>query len=1424
MARFSWLQGLRRSPNREMSKWGGVGRRCRRKPALTTLVAVEVLEVRQVMTVTSPISLATATTNATSAQTALDSARTNFSTTMTTLENTLNGDFTAHQTTADGLVSGAEGSFDSNVGLINDGLNLTVSGLTTTFNGLVDGHETTLDGDITTAQGVLDAALAGPQATFDGAVAAAQSFFDGQATLANGILDGVINGLRTSLDGTVTSQQVTSQGNIAGFNNAFDFFADGQQTWYDGQELGFWNTYLTATGSSATGLQGIYNTNMATAATTRDSILSSYPGVVYNPDILVGTSAYDALVSGANTGLYNSLTLARNNFNSDVQTDEDGFQNAVYGPGGAMPVYMGAIDNAQIELQGKIDTANSNYHGIVDPALSSYQNTVYGPAGLVETYEDNVAGFQANYYGAVQTAQGFWQGAVDTAQGIYDGAVAAAQQHYQNWQWGQNQIGGTQTTTTTITHAVPVVIGPPEIWTGNGTVIDKNGHASSTTLTTTKPWIPTGSLTSSTTSTTVIGGVNYNMFVDTYQENLTGNNPGIGNAFDVAMDNLTDWTEQIIAGLALALDDTITGLQTTLQGQITAANGIYDNQMNNATTGSATLFANAVMGAGGVMNGNANTFYNNYQATLSSLMMPMMMAMMSGLPPNMTPMYQATQDYALNVIGEEISYTDTVGNAFVSYVTQERAADTFRDQTIVNAIDGYLQQAINAVDAFQGDALAEFKDWLDGMTDLESARDTQDAVELTDWQNGVNDAAQTFGLAEDTADEQFAISESNAALACAQNVVSEVETFRNSEMGARVGFLQTEAPAAKAFDTEVAKALGDSSGWLVDGANAQNACTITTSNAGESLQNNLLGDQTSYTNAIALVVQGCVTSVSNGIAAQWAAAMGGGPYVTAVANAWAAFDQAAALQWANLINGEATFFQNYGGSEAGAAKTVTQNDSAQNVPRVTSIGGELVAYDGVVGGLLLAARQSASGALTPWMSSIASAERSASNQGSGGRNTFELVAAPLVHTANDADVNAIHAFFSNVTSDWTPYAQNVIAQDQTAQHGRIGQFNMLLTSTRTARTAEAQSDRGSWTTFALTAAGAEDNLVATAAQKQKADAVLGAVTRFTNTAAQSPTNFTGGFGQSQITRPPIEGMFLATTGMGMNDTKAIAIAGVAAAQTAAKPQVTVGLHGQIISTDLSWWQRSQLQLSQIIHPSYSGREAAIAAGFTIRQTGQSFPTIVPIAQPTGLKAFVPVIGPAQNAGYHFQQGNYATAAFYEVVMVGDMFMVRSVVQGGGKLILRGGQRLLAEEAGGLMIPRLGQSTAQAGGELVHLTNSAAGQLIDESGVLIGNIYAGPIANASALGLEVALRTGLSPATYEVAFQIPAAGQAAFSRVIPIGPVTLWQFLTRQEYTARGILTLRTGDFIRQGVNTNQLTWYAIDAGIVGGVGVLLLAD
>jgi hypothetical protein len=128
--------------------------------------------------------------------------------------------------------------------------------------------------------------------------------------------------------------------------------------------------------------------------------------------------------------------------------------------------------------------------------------------------------------------------------------------------------------------------------------------------------------------------------------------------------------------------------------------------------------------------------------------------------------------------------------------------------------------------------------------------------------------------------------------------------------------------------------------------------------------------------------------------------------------------------------------------------------------------------------------------------------------------------------------------------------------------------------------------------------------------------------------------------------------------------------------------------------------------------------------------------------------------------------------------------------------------------------------------LVHMSERAEDILASGKLGLPSNNYAGPASNAGLTGWRLTGRTGLSPTTNYGAVPIPTHAESAFSKVVPVGPLTTWQSVMGHEYTARGVLDLATGSFARAGVNWNQVGIYSIDAAFTGSavVGAAHLLD
>ncbi len=116
--------------------------------------------------------------------------------------------------------------------------------------------------------------------------------------------------------------------------------------------------------------------------------------------------------------------------------------------------------------------------------------------------------------------------------------------------------------------------------------------------------------------------------------------------------------------------------------------------------------------------------------------------------------------------------------------------------------------------------------------------------------------------------------------------------------------------------------------------------------------------------------------------------------------------------------------------------------------------------------------------------------------------------------------------------------------------------------------------------------------------------------------------------------------------------------------------------------------------------------------------------------------------------------------------------------------------------------------------LAHLTDAAGAEGISTSSVINGPVYASTLETASQTGLSYTLRTGVSAPT--AGFEIPQGALTAFSRPIPVGPISAWQRFSGTYTTGAGSLDLAAGTFVRTGVNWNQAGMYAADGIIDAG--------
>jgi hypothetical protein len=89
-----------------------------------------------------------------------------------------------------------------------------------------------------------------------------------------------------------------------------------------------------------------------------------------------------------------------------------------------------------------------------------------------------------------------------------------------------------------------------------------------------------------------------------------------------------------------------------------------------------------------------------------------------------------------------------------------------------------------------------------------------------------------------------------------------------------------------------------------------------------------------------------------------------------------------------------------------------------------------------------------------------------------------------------------------------------------------------------------------------------------------------------------------------------------------------------------------------------------------------------------------------VDEPGFWEGLIPIWGSGRSAVHHFQEGNWGRGAIYTALAVSDVFLVKSLVVAGGKLVVKGGAKVLAEETVNLGEKAIADEAVTAGGKTV----------------------------------------------------------------------------------------------------------------------------
>ncbi|MCX7419838.1 MAG: hypothetical protein NT013_09915 [Planctomycetia bacterium] len=406
----------------------------------STSIAVEVLEVRQVMSGTSltaaqiATAVSNAQTNKTNADAALQTAQGNYTTQTTTAINGLQTTLSGLTTAAQGAISGQETATQG-----------VISGATATLNGAIQGLETALQGTISGFQSTLDSLLAAANTLHQTQVTAVQNQFQLDFSTIqssyNSAVAGIVGGFQASVaaaqatyNGTINGAQSTFDTAVSGFDSLFQGLVTAQTTAFNTNEANDWtNLYLNVVGTGATGLQMIYNNAVSAADVILNGVLAANSSVVYDPSVILNSSTFRSYVAGQLAILQPLLQGDQTAYNTNVTNRQNSLTDQITGPSGIATIYQSQIAALESGFQHDADTLGGQLDTDLQGDEQTYMQALNGPGGLEDQLEATLDGEETTLEGVIQGAQGTYDTTMSGPETTLENTIETDIDTYENW-------------------------------------------------------------------------------------------------------------------------------------------------------------------------------------------------------------------------------------------------------------------------------------------------------------------------------------------------------------------------------------------------------------------------------------------------------------------------------------------------------------------------------------------------------------------------------------------------------------------------------------------------------------------------------------------------------------------------------------------------------------------------------------------------------------------------------------------------------------------------------------------------------------------------------------------------------------------------------------------------------------------------------
>ena len=774
-------------------------------------------------------------------------------------------------------------------------------------------------------------------------------------------------------------------------------------------------------------------------------------------------------------------------------------------------------------------TADDTYNTNSSADYADYDSAVNGPGGIEETWQGEIDTADATYNAAVDGAMSAYDAVVQAAQATLDSDIAAAQQKFDDWlngnQAGQTISGSFTRTKTTDTSTTPATVtwetasrvewSPTE---GTGTQSEFKKE----------PPIPAGYIWISTTSTTS-GSIT--TVTDTYGApagGIGGGSAAPNNPWELAkiartefyIEELNGYYDQYIVAIDAAylaydgaVDSANAGYNTTLYGDptgMTTAPGSPADGFNNALTGAAAAFDSGEQTAMSTYNTNMDGYWMAEMQYWED-----MMNGLPGTPPDPDAPAQFAKDYYVDTTALDINYAVAVGAAWTGWVGAQVAADTTRDNAIINAEYQLGVDSANAGNDLVTSQIGAEDSYAKDIIDIDADYAIAVTEKSADVAGEIADAELNFELTENTAGQLAGKAINAAEKDRTDDYADADETYAEALSLEEEDLANDLAAEEETRQNSYASADAD---WLSDEAAANIASTTIAAAATSTFLTDAVGAEVGYTNTVAPLITSATQAFNNDVDSAYAAAFPGDPDQAAVSAAWTAYYNAMATAAENAITAEASAYQGYIGSIAGDIETTMNNVAGESTQLATDYGNALTNYVSTVGAAATLATSQTAAAGVTWVDSVATDVANSIKSAAGG---WKQMADDGVDAAKDlADdySNLWNGFVHSYLAAAVPHETAVINEDRQAAKDTDSELTILAQGVAAEQHDLNLDDLSEWQSAALQLSPLDDPVIIADAQLQVDQATLEAWIAHTDTQSAPVTDFAnsspGGTGPS----------------------------------------------------------------------------------------------------------------------------------------------------------------------------------------------------------------------------------------------------------------------------------------------------------------------